>query len=88
LILREGPIRASEVPGAVGWIDPVQLACRDDWLDIDFAILGEYDFLSILEAPDDVTFSKVVVNLGSRGTPETNTLSAIPVDDFLTGLKP
>jgi uncharacterized protein with GYD domain len=52
-----------------------------------YALLGEYDFLTVLEAPDDVTISKVMVDLGSRGTLETNTLSAIPIDDFLDRLK-
>jgi uncharacterized protein with GYD domain len=52
-----------------------------------FALLGEYDFLTILEAEDNVTISKIMVDLGSRGTLETNTLSAIPIDDFLAGFK-
>lgn len=52
-----------------------------------FALLGEYDFLNILEAKDDATVSKIMVDLGSRGTLETNTLSAIPIDEFLAGLK-
>jgi uncharacterized protein with GYD domain len=52
-----------------------------------YALLGEYDFLTVLEAKDDVTISKVMVDLGSRGTLETNTLSAIPIDDFLSRLK-
>ncbi|HUV61149.1 MAG TPA: GYD domain-containing protein [Thermoplasmata archaeon] len=53
-----------------------------------FALLGEYDFLNILEAEDNATISKIMVDLGSRGTLETNTLSAIPINDFLAGLKP
>ncbi len=53
-----------------------------------FALLGEYDFLNILEAKDNATISKIMVDLGSRGTLETNTLSAIPIDDFLSRLKP
>jgi uncharacterized protein with GYD domain len=48
-----------------------------------FALLGEYDFLTILEAENDVAISKVMVDLGSRGTLETNTLPAIPIDEFL-----
>jgi uncharacterized protein with GYD domain len=53
-----------------------------------FALLGEYDFLTILEAQDNVTISKIMVELGSRGTLETNTLSAVPIDDFLARLNP
>ena len=52
-----------------------------------FALLGEYDFLTILEAEDDIVVSKVMVDLGSRGTLETSTLPAIPIDDFLSRFK-
>lgn len=52
-----------------------------------YALLGEYDFLTVLEAADDVTITRLMVDLGSRGTLETNTLSAVPIDDFLAGLK-
>ena len=52
-----------------------------------FALLGEYDFLTILEAENDVAISKVMVDLGSRGTLETSTLPAIPIDDFLSRFK-
>jgi uncharacterized protein with GYD domain len=52
-----------------------------------YALLGKYDFLTILEAPDNETVTKVMVELGSRGTLETATLPAIPVDKFLKALK-
>lgn len=52
-----------------------------------YALLGKYDFLTILEAPDNETVAKVMVDLGARGTLETVTLAAIPIDDFLTALK-
>jgi len=51
------------------------------------ALLGKYDFLTVLEADDDVAVAKVMVELGSRGTLETMTLPAIPVDEFLSKLK-
>jgi len=52
-----------------------------------FALLGKYDFMTILEAKDDKTVARIMVELGSRGTLETMTLSAIPVDEFLDTLK-
>ena len=52
-----------------------------------YALLGEYDFLNILEAPDNETISKIMVELGARGTLETTTFSAIPIDNFLARLK-
>src|SRR5687768_6932361 len=52
-----------------------------------FAVLGQYDFCNILEAPDEVTMSRVALTLGSRGTVKTLTLTAIPVEDFIAGLQ-
>lgn len=52
-----------------------------------FALLGEYDFLNILKAPDAMTVAKIMVELGSRGTLETTTFEALPIDQFLATLK-
>jgi uncharacterized protein with GYD domain len=52
-----------------------------------FALLGPYDFLNVLEAPDDITMAKVALVLGARGTVKTLTMGAIPVDDFIEGLR-
>ena len=49
-----------------------------------YALLGPYDFINILEAPDNTTVSKVALELGSRGTLQTMTMAAMPVDE-LTG---
>jgi len=48
-----------------------------------YAILGMYDFLSVLEAPDNETIAKVSTELGARGTIQLMTLSAIPVYEFV-----
>jgi uncharacterized protein with GYD domain len=52
-----------------------------------YALLGKYDFLTILEAPDNETVGKVMVELGARGSLETVTFAAMNVDDFLTSLR-
>ena len=52
-----------------------------------YALFGKYDFLTILEAPDNETVAKVMVELGSRGSLETTTLAAMDIDDFLGSLK-
>ena len=51
-----------------------------------FALLGPYDFCNILEAPDELTMAKLAVRLGARGTLKTLTLTAIPVEQFLSEL--
>ncbi len=47
-----------------------------------YAALGPYDFVNIVEAPDNETIAKVVIELGSRGTVHIETLSAIPIPEF------
>ena len=48
-----------------------------------YAVLGPYDFINILEAPDNKTISKVAIELGSRGTLQTMTLAAMAVDELI-----
>ena len=44
-----------------------------------YTTLGEYDFVTVIEAPDEQTMAKISVELGSRGTMTSRTLSAIHV---------
>ena len=48
-----------------------------------YAILGPYDFVNILEAPDNRTISKVALELGSRGTLQTMTMAALTIDELV-----
>lgn len=52
-----------------------------------YALLGSWDFLNILEAPDAVTMAKVATTLAARGTLKTHTIEAIEIDDFITALQ-
>lgn len=51
-----------------------------------WACLGEYDFVSVLEAPDDLTMMKLSVQLGARGSVRFETLPLVAVDELLTVL--
>jgi uncharacterized protein with GYD domain len=51
-----------------------------------WATLGQYDFVSVVESPDEQTMAKVSVELGSRGTTSNQTLTAIPAEDFIKSL--
>jgi uncharacterized protein with GYD domain len=51
-----------------------------------WATLGRYDFINVVEAPDEETIARVSMELGSRGTGRYETLTAIPVDDFIASL--
>lgn len=52
-----------------------------------YALLGQYDFLNLIEAPDERTMANAAVMLAARGTMRTTTLQAIPVEDFVETLK-
>jgi len=51
-----------------------------------YATLGQYDFVTVVEAPDEKTMAKVSVELGSRGTMTSQTLAAIPAEDMASAL--
>jgi uncharacterized protein with GYD domain len=51
-----------------------------------YALLGPYDFINILDAPTDTAISKVAMEMGGRGTLRTMTMSAMSVDDFVKGM--
>jgi uncharacterized protein with GYD domain len=51
-----------------------------------WAVLGPYDFVNVVEAPDNTTVARVSAELASRGTIRITTLAAIPIDDFIAGL--
>ena len=52
-----------------------------------YAVLGQYDFVNILEAPNNEVIAKVAMELGSRGTLQTMTLAALTLDEFIKSVK-
>ncbi len=52
-----------------------------------YALLGQFDFVNILEATNNEVVVRVAVELGSRGTLQTMTLAAMTLDDFIASLK-
>lgn len=52
-----------------------------------YAVLGPYDFVNILDAPNNQVITRVAVELGSRGTLQTMTMAAIDIDGFIETLK-
>ena len=52
-----------------------------------YAVLGGYDFISVVEAVDNETVARISVELGARGTVQITTLPAIPVSTFIERLK-
>jgi len=52
-----------------------------------YAVLGPYDFVSIVECPDNETIARVSVELSSRGSVRLLTLPATPVANFVRNLR-
>ena len=52
-----------------------------------WATLGEYDFVNVVEAPDELTMANLSVKLGARGSVKFQTLTLIPVDELLATLE-
>ncbi len=52
-----------------------------------YTLLGRYDFATLIEAPDNAHMSRLAIDLGARGTIETETLPAEPTDRFVEFMK-
>lgn len=52
-----------------------------------YAVLGAFDFVNVVEAPDNVTIARISAELASRGSIKIQTLPAIPIDDFIAAFK-
>ena len=76
--IKDNPGRVQEVNKEV---EQLGVKVLSQW-----ATLGEYDFVSVVEAPDEKTMAKVSVELGSRGTTSNETMSAIPAEEFTKSL--
>jgi uncharacterized protein with GYD domain len=77
--LRENPERLREVREEV---EAMGVKVLDQ-----YALLGTWDFLNIIEAPDEKVMAKVATTLAARGTLKTLTLTAIEIEDFITTMK-
>lgn len=72
-----------------GWIRKVnrELEAKGAKVRAQYAVLGPYDFVTILEAPDNETVSSISIEMGARGTVSMMTMPAIPLDDFIGRLQ-
>jgi uncharacterized protein with GYD domain len=52
-----------------------------------YALLGPYDFINIVDAPDNTTIARVSALLSARGSVQITTLPAVPLDEFVASLK-
>jgi len=77
--IRENPDRIKEVNKEIEYMG-VKIIDQ-------YALLGQYDFVNIVEAPNNEVIAKLSVELSARGTIQTMTLAAMPLDNFVDYLK-
>ena len=76
--LKDNPSRVQEVNREV---EQIGIKVVRQW-----ATLGEYDFVSVVEAPDEKTMAKLSIEMGSRGSVVNETLTAIDSEEFTKSL--
>ena len=76
--VKESPARIKEVNQEVEAMGAKILA--------QYALLGPYDFVNILEAPDSNVIARIAMELSSRGTLQTMTMSAMTLDEFIKSI--
>ncbi len=71
------------------WVEEVDQVLSDMGVKIiaQYAVLGPYDLVNIIEAPDNRAVVRVSTELSMRGSVKITTLPALPIEDFLTTLK-
>lgn len=70
-------------------IKEVNAELKDMGIDVldQYVVLGNFDFLTIVEAADETAIAKALVELLSRGSIKTATYKAIPINEFIESLK-
>ena len=76
--VKDNPARVQEVNKEV---EQLGVKVLNQW-----ATLGEYDFVTVVEAPDERAMAKLSVEMGSRGTVQNETMTAIDVEEFTSSL--
>src|SRR5207248_11228364 len=77
--VRENPERIREVTREVEGMGLKVIA--------QYALMGQYDFLNVIESPDEATMARAAIMLAARGTMRTTTLQAISVEELIQSLK-
>jgi uncharacterized protein with GYD domain len=77
--LQEDPEVLKELDKEVEYLG-VKVLCE-------YALLGQYDFVRVLDAPSNEAIAKLAIRLSARGTTQTLTMAAITLDDLIATLK-
>ena len=78
--LKRNPSRLQQVNAQV---EAMGARILEQW-----AVLGPVDFVTVIEAPDELTVARIAVEIGARGSTRIQSMPAIPVPEFLDALGP
>jgi uncharacterized protein with GYD domain len=78
--LKKNPSRVQQVNAQV---ESMGARILEQW-----AVLGPFDFVTVIEAPDELTVARIAVEIGARGSTKIQSMPAIPVAEFLDALGP
>ena len=76
--VKNNPSRIREVNKE---IEQLGATVKEQW-----STLGRFDFINVIEAPDEATMARAAITLAARGTMRTTTLQAISVDELIASL--
>ena len=82
----EGRRTVKERPGRILEVDK-EIETLGAKVIAQYAVLGPYDFVNVVRAPDNKTIAKLSMELGARGTVQIMSMPAIPVKDFIESAK-
>jgi uncharacterized protein with GYD domain len=82
----EGRRTVKERPGRILEVDK-EIETLGAKVIAQYAVLGPYDFVNVVRAPDNKTIAKLSMELGARGTVQIMSMPAIPVKDFIETAK-
>ena len=77
--LQENPDRLHEVTREVESMGLTVVA--------QYALMGQWDFLNIIEAPDEAAMARAAVALAARGTMKSTTMQALPIETLVEALR-
>ncbi|MFH0914283.1 MAG: GYD domain-containing protein, partial [Chloroflexota bacterium] len=77
--IQEDPEKLREINKEVEYLGAKILA--------QYALLGQYDFVNILEAPSNEAIAKLAIRFSAKGTIQTLTLAAIPLESLIAALR-
>ena len=76
--VRENPERIREVTREVEGMGLKVIA--------QYALMGQYDFLNVIESPDEATMARAAISLAARGTMRTTTFQAVSIEELIESL--